>query len=316
MMLLAPEWLVLLVPVLVLALAYVVVQRRRPRYVVRFTTLDLLDSVAPRQPGWRRHLPSALLLLALASLVLALARPVQQVETLETNATVVLTVGASPNLLAEDIEPSRFDALVHAVDTFLDDLPAGVEVGLVSFAEDARVEAAPTTDRAAVRTALANVEIRSYTLADEALLTSLHVTETAASTLDAREERDARIVMLAGYIPNPERRLAAAAERVAQAGIQVDTIAFGTSEGQVLLADGMTDVPVGEYELKLIAEATGGTFYEAPSAEAIRAVYRTIADSVRPVEETRELAGWLVAAALVLASLAGTCSLRWFSRFP
>ena len=64
MSLASPLWLLALVPVALLVVAYLLQQRRRSAYAVRFATLPMLETLLPRRPGWRRHVPAALLLLA------------------------------------------------------------------------------------------------------------------------------------------------------------------------------------------------------------------------------------------------------------
>ena len=126
--------------------ATALVQRRRTRYAVRFTNLDLLASVVDKTPAWRRHVPAALALLALTALVLAVARPTMAMEVAQDQSTVVLTVDVSGSMAAEDVAPTRIEAARQAANAFLDEVPEGVKVGLVSFSDGANVEIAPTTD--------------------------------------------------------------------------------------------------------------------------------------------------------------------------
>ncbi|MGH9165429.1 MAG: BatA domain-containing protein, partial [Acidimicrobiales bacterium] len=118
---LAAERLWLLVLVAALAAAYVVIQRRRPTYAVRFTNLELLASVAPRRPGWRRHVPAAAMALALAALVVGLARPVRDERVPKEAATVMLVVDVSVSMNATDVSPSRLDAAASAASSFVAD---------------------------------------------------------------------------------------------------------------------------------------------------------------------------------------------------
>ena len=153
----SPELLLglLLVPI-ALAL-YLLVQRRRARYVVRFTNVDLLSNLVPRAPRWRRHVPTALYLAAVAALAIALARPSAVLNVPREEATVMLAMDVSRSMLATDVDPDRMTAARAAAETFVDQLPAGFRVGLVAFSTDARLVVAPTTDRAEVHTALDNL---------------------------------------------------------------------------------------------------------------------------------------------------------------
>ena len=136
----------LLVP---LAIAgYLLVQRRRSRYVVRFTNVDLLSNLVPRTPAWRRHVPPALYVLALAALVIGLARPSAMLAVPREDATIVLAMDISGSMLATDVAPSRLDSAKQAASAFIDQLPASFRVGLVTFGTAAQVAVSPTTDRA------------------------------------------------------------------------------------------------------------------------------------------------------------------------
>src|SRR3954454_12262452 len=103
----SPLWLLLLLVVAALLLTYVVLQLRRKTYVARFSNADLLGSVAPRRPGWRRHLTFALLLVGLTVLSLGVARPSAEVKVPRENATVILSIDVSLSMEATDVLPSR-----------------------------------------------------------------------------------------------------------------------------------------------------------------------------------------------------------------
>ena len=120
------------------------------RYAVRFTNVDLLGNLVPRTPAWRRHVPPALYLGAMAALVLALARPSMAVQVPREEATIILTMDVSGSMMATDVSPTRLAAAQKAANDFVDQLPAGVKVGLVAFSTAPRIVVAPTTDRAAV----------------------------------------------------------------------------------------------------------------------------------------------------------------------
>src|SRR4051794_2916629 len=140
---------ILLLGLLIVPAALVVyraIQRRRSRYVVRFTNVDLLGNLVPRTPAWRRHVPPALYLGAMAALVFALARPSLTVAVPRNEATIILAMDVSGSMTAEDVAPSRLAAAEKAASDFVDQLPAGVKVGLVTFSTAPSVVVAPTTD--------------------------------------------------------------------------------------------------------------------------------------------------------------------------
>jgi len=165
----------LLVPVL-LGL-YVVVHRRRSRYAVRFTNLDLLANVAPRRPGLRRHIPTAIYLGAVALLVLGLARPMMTVSVPREDATVVLAIDVSGSMKATDVSPTRLDAAKEAARSFVDQLPAEVRVSLVAFASRPTTLVSPTTDRAEVHDALDRLAPVDGTAMGDAMMQVLDIAE-------------------------------------------------------------------------------------------------------------------------------------------
>ena len=85
----SPWWFLLLFGVSALLVAYLIVLRLRRRYVMRFANLALLERVAPKRPGWARHVPTALFLVALVGLTVALAGPTAQHKVPRNRATVV-----------------------------------------------------------------------------------------------------------------------------------------------------------------------------------------------------------------------------------
>jgi Ca-activated chloride channel family protein len=170
----------LLVPI---ALAgYLLVQRRRTRYAVRFTNVDLLANLAPRTPGWRRHLPTALYLAAIAALAIALARPSMTIAVPRNEATVVLAMDTSRSMLATDVEPDRLAAAQAAATTFVNQLPDGFRVGLVAFSTEARLVVEPTTDHARVLDAIGALRADGGTALGDAIALSLQAAGVQPST--------------------------------------------------------------------------------------------------------------------------------------
>jgi Ca-activated chloride channel family protein len=170
----------LLVP-LALA-AYLLVQRRRSKYVVRFTNVDLLTNLVPRRPGIRRHIPTALYLAAMAFLVVALARPSMTLKVPREEATVMLTMDVSRSMTATDVDPTRLAAAKKAASEFVDSLPAAFRIGLVAFSTDARLVVQPTTDRGQVRDAIDNLTADGGTALGDAIAISTDATADARNT--------------------------------------------------------------------------------------------------------------------------------------
>lgn len=314
---LSPGRLALLALPVALVVAYLLVQRSRRRYTVRFTATELLASVAPRRPGWRRHLPSAGLLAALTLLVIGFARPALAVEVPRERGTVVLALDVSASMGATDVAPTRLAAAQDAARRFVADLPDGIQLGVVIYAGTARLSVPPTTDRALVERSIDTIALGPGTATGEAILTAL---DTIASipTADA-EASDAApavvVVMSDGTtttgVPDAEAAAAATA-----AGVPVTTIAYGTEAGTVTIDGQIVAVPVDRDALAAIATDTGGQAYTAESASELTQVYDTIGRSVGYDTEQREITATFTGIGLAVAALASVGALVWTSRLP
>jgi Ca-activated chloride channel family protein len=311
---LAPGRLWLLVVVVGLAAAYVVVQRRRRHYAARFTNLDLLASVAPKRPGWRRHVAAAAMLAALVVLVAAWARPTRPEQVPRERATVMLAVDTSVSMRATDVEPSRLEAAKAAGSAFVDNLPSRFRLGLVAFDGDARQVVAPTQDHARVRDSLERLRLNERTAIGEAIYSSLDSLHDIPSRSSRRPL--AHIVLMSDGSTNTGRSNESAAQAAVRARIPVTTIAFGTDDGTITTAGEEYPVPVDRDALREIADTTHGRFYEAQSAEQLRSVYSDIGSSVGFRTEQREATAWFVGIALAFAIAGAGASLLWTSRLP
>ena len=305
-----PARLGLLLVVAGLAVSYIVAQRHRPRYAVRFTNLELLDVVAPDRPGFRRHVPALALLASTSAMVLGLARPAWPVRVTRPAGAVVVAVDVSPSMMATDVRPNRLAAAQAAVAHFADLLPNRIHLGLVSFAGTAIVVVPPTSDHKLVRRALGQLNFRSETALGEAIHASLDTLATDD------EGKAAGIVILSDGASTTGRPDAVAAVRARNSGVPVSTIAFGTPGGTVVLGGETLSVPPDKAALRSIAKATGGRFFEAASASELTQVYRTIGRSVVPVEERQDLTASFLGAAFAFTLLASTLALAWFARLP
>ncbi len=312
---LSPGRLWLLLAVAALAIVYVVMQRRRSKYAVRFTNLALLDKVAPTQPGWRRHLPAAAFLAMLGLLVVAFARPTDNVRVPRERATVIVTLDVSASMLATDVDPDRITVAREAAQAFVDKLPAQFNVGLVAFSRAASVVVPPTTDREVLARGIDSLNTGPGTAIGDGITTSLQ----AIAALDAQAAVDpppARIVLLSDGANTAGRSPEVAAAAAAQAKIPVYTIAYGTEDGVVDINGEVIPVPADAPTLRQVADATGGHAYEAASGEELREVYEDIGSSVgyRLVKE--DVTARYVGFGLIVAFAAAAASLLWFSRLP
>ncbi len=310
---LSPERFALLVVPLMLVILYLVRQRRRQAYVVRFTDPDLIDTVAPRRPGLRRHVVAAVYLTATAMLVIAAARPALATEV-ANEPTVVLAFDTSISMEATDVAPSRMVAAREAAHRFVEVIPAGVRVSLVAFDQTARVVIPPTTSKMVLDRAIDRLSLGEGTAIGEAIYTSLDVLESDAP--DDAQEAGGSIVLMSDGETNMGRPEGPAAREAERRGVKVSTVAFGTDDGSVTVDFMQVPVPVDREALRDIAETTGGKVFEAASAEEILTVFEDLGEGVGTRTEPREITDGLALAALVTAALAAVGSLAWFARIP
>jgi Ca-activated chloride channel homolog len=303
----ASPWLLLgllLVPPLVLA--YGATERRRRRAAASFAAPATAASVAPRRPGWRRHAPHALAGLALAGLIVALARPQVSVAVPVEQASIVLAMDHSGSMQATDVAPSRMAAARAAAETFLDRVPERVRVGGVAFDHRTAAVHEPTTDRAAVRDALrAAMKASGGTATGDALAASLAMLE------NQRGAPPAAIVLLTDGESTSGRDPLEVADEAGRAGVPVYTVALGTPEGT--LEDGRR-VPPDTEALRAIAERSGGEAFTAQDADGLSAVYERLGSQVATREEPREVTAAFAGGAIVLLLAGAGLSLRWFRR--
>lgn len=317
---LAPDRFWLLLGVAALAGAYVVLQSRRRSYTVRFTNLDLLQSVAPKSPGWRRHLPAIVTLMAICALVVAVARPAREERVPRERATVIMAIDTSLSMMAEDVPPDRLTAAQAAAKTFLTILPDQINVGLVSFNGTGTIVVPPTTDRARVRNAIDRLELDERTAIGEAIFTALQAVRQApvADGDEDNEDVPARIVLMSDGKTTVGRPDSVGAQAARDAGVQVHTIAFGTDHGVITLPNEPAPVPVDvdREALARVAETTDGKAFTAASEGELREVYRNIGSSIGYELEFREVGLWFVGVGMALLFLSSALSLLWFSRLP
>jgi len=318
---LEPSRLWLLVVVAGLVALYVGLQFTRPRYTVRFSNLELLDKVAPKRPGWRRHFAAAAFVLALASMVTAFAQPVMTVRVPTERTTIVLAIDTSLSMAAEDVAPNRLEAAQAAAREFVESLPDRLNVGLIGFAGTAQLLVPPTQEHERVTTAIDRLELDKATAIGDAVRLSLDVIADQARGLDG-ESPDAAVVLISDGETTVGLPTEEAIPLAVEAGVPVSTIAYGTPDGQIMVdedGDGigqLTGVPVNVEELRALAEGTGGTAYTAESASDLAAVYESLGSTIAYEEEPRDVSHRFVGASLVLMLVAAGASLRWFSRLP
>ena len=306
------SWAVLLVlPALV---ALWLFERRRRAATQRFVTAAMLPNVAPVPPRWRRFVPVAFYVAALACLLLALARPQSALSVPRERAAVVLAMDASRSMLATDIPPTRLVAARRAAEAFLDRLPRRYQVGVVSFAGTGRVLNRPTTDRVAARRALRAMVPQWGTAMGDGISQALR------SRPEPAERDSARVPMVILLLSDGNNTRGAdpieAAAEARRADVRIYTVALGTKRPSTTAGGRGVIAPSNDRLLRTIARTTGGRYFAAPSEDRLTSVYRALGSSIGLVREQHEVTFAFVGTAIVLLLAGGTSSLLWFNRLP
>jgi len=312
---LAPWFLLTLIPVALIAAGYVWRQRRKRVHALKFSTVDLLKTLAPKGIGRKRHITAAALLLSLVILALATARPAMAVKVPLERATIILAIDVSLSMQAEDVAPNRIAAATEAAKGFVTDLPAAYNLGLVSFAKSANVVVSPSKDREPVMGALDQLKLDEATATGEAVFTALDAIRSVPPD-GVKEPPPARILLLSDGYRTSGRPLEDAAAAAAAASVPVSTIAFGTDGGVVDIGGLPQQVPVDREALAQLAESTGGFFAEAASEKELKQVYANLGSSIGHRKQNREVTVWYAGAALLFGLAAAGLSLLWGNRLP
>jgi Ca-activated chloride channel family protein len=331
-------WLLLVVPALVLL--YLWLLHRRKKTAVRFASVALVKQALGKGPGWRRHVPPVLMLLAVTTLLLATARPMAVLKLPSNQETIILAMDVSGSMRAADVQPNRLVASQEAAKAFVSGLPRSVRIGVVSFAGTAAVVQAPTFSREDVFAAIDRFQLQRGTAIGSGIVLSLatlfpdegidlsQITGARAmppgpndkpkkiiQPVEPGSYSSAAIILLTDGQrttgPDPMEAAKMAAER----GVRVYTVGIGTKNGEIIGFEGWSmRVRLDEETLKSIANFTRANYFYAGTAEDLKQVYEGL--SSRLVVETKEteVTALFAAAGAALAVLAAALSVWWFGR--
>lgn len=312
---LSPLGLLVLFAVPLALYAHVAAGRRRRRYPVRFPAFATLAAVAAPEPRWSRHLPVALLALAIVALAVSLARPEKTVQVAVERASVVLVTDISRSMSATDVSPTRLEAARGAAESFLDKVPDELRVGLVAFSDSAQTLRTPTDDHDAVKSALETLQPIAGTATGAGLGTALNDLKVRAGDNSARRPPAALVLLSDGSATD-----GAAADRVAEEAnrlrVPIYTVALGTPDGEIELQGRTLRVPPDPEALERIATTSGGQAFRAEDSDQLDAVYDRLGSQIGTKPEKREITTYFAGAALLLLGGAMVSSLRLGGRLP
>jgi Ca-activated chloride channel family protein len=346
MTLLWPGFLLLLGLLPLIIGAYIWVLRRQ-RVGLRYSSLSLVREALPRHSHLRRHLPFALFLVALTSLILTLSRPVSIVSVPTGQATIILALDVSRSMLQTDIEPSRLDAAQAAALSFIQQQKSSTRIAIVAFAGYAELVQPPTSDQEALELAVRSLNTARGTAIGSGILKSLDaiaeidqsvwpsVTDTSSDQQPAPVPKGAYvphiIVLLTDGVATTGPFPLDAAQQAADRGVRVYTIGFGTEYGSSQFGGPGggpgrfgDPTPIGgqqpgrgfrrgidEETLKEIANMTDGEYYEASSADELLKVFQELPTSLISKHEVSEISVIFAALAALLLMSAMLLSMRW-----
>ncbi|GAB4499968.1 MAG: VWA domain-containing protein [Anaerolineales bacterium] len=332
-----------LIPILIFG--YILILRRRKPYTVRFSSLSLVREALPKRSSWKRHLPFALFLLAISSLIMAMMRPTSTVTLPSTNSTIILAIDVSRSMCSTDIAPNRLESAKAAALQFIQSQDSKTQIGIVVFAGFAAIAQPPTTDRALLEATIQNIATARRTAIGEGILMSINaiseIDDSVVSpysslpvvALPAGEYVPAIIVLLTDGVTTSGIDPLIAAQMAKDRGIRVYTIGFGTMNNTAPMncnpyasysnpfdpfsgpffggGGGGFRREIDEETLKQVADMTGGTYHLAESSAELQKVFDNLPTQPFIVTETTEISVLFAAIAAFFIVLAILLSLRW-----
>jgi Ca-activated chloride channel family protein len=315
----SPYWLLALLLLPLLVGAYIWRERQRQRSAAAWASPALVPNLVDRAPGRRRHIPAVLLLVALAAMIVGVARPHATVTVRREEATVLLVMDVSRSMSATDVPPTRLQAAKTAAIEFADKVPKKFRIGVVSFATRAQVALPPTADRDLLRASLGELHTGEGTSIGDAV--------ALASSIPRGQKADGVIpptsmLLISDGARDGGRRPPLVAARQAKARhVPVYTILLGTPNGVVQhkLPGGYNEtirVPPSAQTLQAIAKTSGGEFFAASNDKRLSDVYDALRSRLGHKRQSREITDGFAGGAALLLLAAGALSALWFRRVP
>jgi Ca-activated chloride channel family protein len=297
------------------ALAATLLARRRARrYAIRFTAVPQLVQAAGTTPSWRRHVPLALVLGAIAALALALARPHTTYHVAVGQASMMLVTDHSGSMAANDVQPTRLAAAERAANTFIDKLPSQVRVGAVAFSSSPDAAQGPVTNHDAARAVINQQSAGGATATGDAIELGLQLLHGA----DPKHPPSA-MVLLSDGAANAGVDAVTAARDARKDRIPIYTVALGTPNGVLAAPDPFsppTPVPPDPELMQQIAQVSGGRSYNAQSADELSSIYKRLGSELGSVTRKHEVTAAFAVAGIVMLLLGAGASARWSARLP
>ena len=334
-------WWMLVLPLL--PALYLWLLRRAGKPALTFSSLGVVREAAGHQ--WRRHVPPALIFLALALLLLALARPTAPVPLPWAKSTILLAIDISRSMRVDDVKPNRMVAAQEAAKAFLSEVPSRIEVGLITFAGSAQVAQQATIDRPSLVGAIDAIQMQLGTAIGNAIVVCLaelfpdHGIDLGEMTFGSRRQsrsldekpaksppkeimpvppgsyESAAIILLSDGRRTTGVDTLEAAKMAADRGVRIYVVGLGTPDGHAAMGEGMAMyLQLDEPTLRHVAQMTGGEYHHAGTAEALRSVYQNLGSRLQVSRRDTELTALLALAAAIVLVTGAALSVLWFGR--
>lgn len=339
---LSPTLLILLVIIPILILAYILAQRRRQKYTLRYASLSLVKEAMGRGPGISRHIPAALFIIGLTAMIFALSRPQAYIIQVVQQGMVILAIDVSGSMRGEDLQPNRIEAAKEAARVFVSKQPATVRIGIVAFSGAATIVQPPTTDRDSIMAAIDRLQPQRATAIGSGIATSLDAIFEQTQPLPPTSSFGGRltpqalqaptpvptkfpkgvyapaiVILLTDGVSNTGPQPLEVAAIAAQRGIRVYTVGVGTAAGVTMNLGGRSiRVRLDEEVLKAVAEKTDAEYYNAQNEKDLKEIYETLGSEIVFKPEKTEVTALFTGAAAFFVLAGAVLSLLWFSRLP
>jgi Ca-activated chloride channel homolog len=331
-------WLLLVLPALLAA--YLLILRKKKKLALRYASLAMVREAMGTGQRIKRHIPPLVFFLALAAMILAVARPQATITLPTQHETVILAMDISGSMRATDVEPNRLVAAQNAAKQFVAEQPENVRVGVVAFAGTATVAQAPTRNREDVVAAIDRFQLQRATAIGSAIIVSLATLfpNEGIDVADFTYGREAQkkgnradpppnkpvppgsyasavIILLTDGQRTTGPDSVMAARMAADRGVRVYTVGVGTPEGKIIGFEGWSmRVRLDEETLKTIADVTRGEYFYAGNAVDLKKVYQALNAKLVLERKKTEVTALFAALAAFLAVVSAALSLAWFHR--
>ncbi len=327
-----PVMLLFLLALPLFAWLYLRIQRQRRRVTASWGSMGTMQNTA--RPGFRRHIPPLLFVLAVAILIVALARPETMVNLPRIEGTVILAFDVSGSMAADDLKPTRMDAAKAAAQDFVERQPNTVQIGVVAFSDSGISVQPPTNDQGTILGAINRLTPQRGTSLGSGILASLTAItakpqsmyskltpsptpEVTSTAVAPGSFTSAAVVLLTDGENNEAPDPMTAAQSAVDRGVRIYTVGIGSPQGTTLKVNGFTvHTQLDESTLTQIAQLTGGTYYNAESSQDLLSIYDHLDPQLVIKPQKTEITSLFAGASILVLLIGGLFSLVWFSRLP